>query len=297
MNRTDLAVELNEGLQKASNRHKMGIAKVEKQNDKTPGIEVEKEHLQKEDIYLTTIRVTSKEGERALGKPMGEYITIEVPRLQKEIYYMGEEGREKVSDCLCAQLEKLVKGKQIDMQTKAKKILIVGLGNRKITSDSLGPKVVDQLMATGHLHKIMPENELPFGMCDVFTIAPGVMAQTGMETVAIVKGIVAELAPDLICVIDALKAWETKRLGTTIQIADTGIAPGSGVGNHRNAFDEASLGVPVLALGVPTVIEAKSMLEEKLGEALYVTPGNIDELMERLVQVIAGGMNRYLLNA
>ena len=199
---------------------------------------------------------------------------------------------------------------------RVKKILVIGLGNREVTPDALGPKVIDQLFITRHLleefGKYMVELE---ECCSISGIVPGVMAQTGMETVEILQGVVAQTKPDIVIAVDALAARSIKRLNRTIQITDTGIIPGSGVGNYRNAITKEHLGIPVIAVGIPTVVDAativadfctglmenkqeleemeetvRGMIPPKLN-AMYVTSKDIDEAVNRLSYTISEGLN------
>ena len=191
-------------------------------------------------------------------------------------------------------------------------ILVVGLGNDHITPDALGPYTVDRLMVTHHMKKHMPE-QLDKGIRSVCAIAPGVLGTTGMETVDIVKGVVDELKPDVVIAVDALASRSLSRMGSTIQIANTGISPGAGVGNRRDGLNEHTLGVKVIAVGVPTVVDAatvaidsidmavksedtaaiKEQLYDNMG-TLMVTPKNIDLIIERASKTVANGINLAL---
>lgn len=185
-----------------------------------------------------------------------------------------------------------------------KSILIVGLGNSEVTPDALGPNVVSNMQITRHV--VREYGKAAFGVDKInliSSIVPGVMAQTGMETSEIIKGIIDETHPDLVIVIDALAARSTKRLNRTIQITNTGIHPGSGVGNHRNALTEESLGIPVIAIGVPTVVDAATIVNDAMENLLsamselnnmYVTPKDIDETVKRLSFTISEALNMAL---
>ena len=194
-------------------------------------------------------------------------------------------------------------------------VLVVGLGNREVTPDALGPRVVDNLFITRHI--IKEYGKYAFGEKNVnriSSIVPGVMAQTGMETADILKGIVRTAKPDCIIAIDALAARSTARLACTIQLTDTGIMPGSGVGNHRNAIDNNNMGVPVIAIGVPTVVDAATIVGDALEGLLdsmdyserkqvvrdfipqnmyqmYVTPKDVDEMVKRISYTISEAIN------
>jgi spore protease len=241
--------------------------------------------------------VDTENGARALGKPKGTYVTIEAPYLSME----GEDYHGRIACRLAEVIGRLMKFKKEDAS-----ILVVGLGNRMVTPDSLGPAVADHMMITRHIVK-------EFGACafgrekvkSVSAIVPGVMAQTGMESVEIVKGIIRETKPDHIVVVDALAARNTKRLLKTIQVSDSGITPGSGVGNHRHGLNEKTLGVPVIAIGVPTVVDAETIVNDAVSDAsdsangriyrnlnmMFVTPKDIDESVNRLAATLSDALN------
>lgn len=181
-----------------------------------------------------------------------------------------EDYHREVSEKLAGYIQELIRGKNLENEDLS--VLVVGLGNRQVTPDALGPYVADQLCVTRHIVK--EYGKYAMGMEHVrliSAIVPGVMGQTGMETLEIVKGVVEETQPDLVIAVDALAARNSKRLNRTIQIADTGIHPGSGVGNHRNGLTKESVGVPVIGIGVPTVVDAATIVSdtmENLIEAL-----------------------------
>ena len=271
-----------------------------------PGVEVEESYDEEKEIQITTVRIVTENGAKAMRKPVGTYITMEAPNMTApdEAYQME----------IARELEKHLR-KLIDVNQKEYTVLVVGLGNREVTPDALGPLVVEELFVTRHLVKefgkfVMKDHTLNM----VSAIAPGVMAQTGMETSEIVKGIVAEIQPDFVIAIDALAARNTKRLNRTIQIADTGINPGSGVGNHRNGITKESLGVPVIAIGVPTVVDAATIVRDTMAHVIdeldvktdellleqwiaphlhgmFVTPKDIDETIARIGITISEALN------
>ncbi len=271
------------------------------------GVILTKRHCLDGKAVVTTVKIEDEAGSRAMRKPMGTYITIE-SSLMKNI---SEEEREPLLLCICEQLEKMIQ------QMKQKNVLIIGLGNREVTSDSLGPKMTDNLFITRHLKeelgtKFLEENQ--YGC--VSAIAPGVMAQTGIETGELLEAVVARTNPDLVIVVDALAARSVKRLCTTVQITDTGIAPGAGVGNRRKELNERSLGVPVVAIGVPTVVDASTIIGDHLENVLQkqgysereieqfitgilgeetenvmVTPKDIDESIHQISQDLARILN------
>ena len=246
-------------------------------------------------IKETKILIQNKKGERSLGKPKGSYITIEAGDLSSNDGSFHKE----MSEALFLNLRQLL--------GRRKKILIAGLGNANVTADSLGPKVVNNLCITRHLQK----EGIGKYQFELSAIAPGVMAQTGIETSEILESLAAKIKPDVLIAIDALAARSSSRLNKTIQISDTGIAPGSGVGNHRNEITEHTIGVPVFAIGVPTVISVPAIIHDLFGEqpvengyenideefiSMHVTPKNIDESMKRISYTISEGINHLLHN-
>lgn len=303
--RTDLAVEAKELYEKESSR-------------KIQGVEVSKR--EKEEIKITSVKVVTDEGERAIGKPKGTYITIDMPRL---IHYDAE-AMDDVSEVLSEELSKLIKLE--DSMTA----LVVGLGNWNITPDALGPKVISKIMVTRHLKELVP-NSIDERIRPVCALAPGVLGLTGMETSEIIKGVVNKIKPNLIICIDALASRKMERVNSTIQIGTTGISPGSGVGNRRMEISEKTLGIPVIAIGVPTVVDAATMandtidmvLDEMIRTAeqggkfydmlksvdkdekqkmireilhpyvgnLMVTPKEVDMIIDSISKIIANGIN------
>lgn len=304
--RTDLADERREIFKKANNIE-----------NEIEGVETEKT-VDDEEIVTTRVKITSEAGEKALGKPIGNYITIDI----KKIKSIDEEKIKKASDILARELKKLI-DKQIE---KSEDILVVGLGNQYVTPDALGPRAITEIDVTRHILNYMP-NILEKGTRPVSAISPGVLGTTGIETLEILKGIVDNINPKLIIVIDALASRSIERISSTIQIADTGIVPGAGVGNTRKELSKNTLGIPVIALGIPTVVESavlvndcldlfieKLQQEAKSNEYLnrlkeednyenikevlipndynmIVTPKEIDELIENMKNVVARGIN------
>jgi GPR endopeptidase len=302
--RTDLAVEAKEIYQK--------------QNNEIPGVEVEENY--EGDVKITYVKVVNDVGERMMGKPKGTYVTIDMPRFT---HYDGE-TMDDVSKVLGKTLSSMVK---IDDGMTA---LVVGLGNWNITPDALGPKVVSKVMVTRHLKQLIPD-QIDEGIRPVCAIAPGVLGLTGMETGEIIKGVVEKVKPNLIVCIDALASRKMERVNSTIQIGDTGISPGSGVGNKRMEISKQTLGIPVIAIGVPTVVDAATMandtidmvLDEMIGQSkqggefynmlksidknekqrmiqdildpyvgnLMVTPKEVDLVIDSVSKVIANGIN------
>lgn len=240
--RTDLALEEKE--------------RFESDNVEVQGVVLEEEYDEEREIKITKVIIETENGAKTMGKPVGTYVTLEAPNL----IVPDEDYHREISE----ELAKIVKG-LIKEKKKEYNVLVIGLGNREVTPDALGPYVADNLVVTRHIIKeygkyAMGEKNINM----VSAIVPGVMGQTGMETVEIVNGIVKETKPDFLIAVDALAARSTRRLNRTIQIADTGIHPGSGVGNHRRGITEETLGVPVIAIGVPTVVDAATIVNDTM---------------------------------
>ena len=236
----------------------------------------EQEDTERE-IYTTTVVIETENGARVMGKPVGTYITLEAPNMSSP----DEDYHAEISEALAGHIRSLMR----TANEERKSVLVVGLGNREVTPDALGPEVVGNLRITRHMIRVYGRVSAELQQAaEVSALVPGVMAQTGMETLEIIKGVVDETHPQLVIVIDALAARSTKRLNRTIQITDTGIHPGSGVGNHRNAINEETLGVPVIAIGVPTVVDAVTIVNDTM-EAL-VEELDRSERMQRLTGVL-----------
>lgn len=248
-------------------------------------------------IKHTEITVTDKEGSEYIGKPPGIYITFESEDLRGSV----KESYKQNKNFIAKEIELLLARNQIE---KTDPVLVVGLGNWDITPDALGPKTVSALFVSRHLFEHLPgltsENMRP-----VSALSPGVLGTTGIETLEIVKGIVSRTSPKCVIAIDALVARDINRLGKSLQISDSGINPGSGVGNHRKGLNKETLGVPVISIGVPTVVSASTIAEnlyEKTGKSvslpfgqdMIVTPKDIDELVSDLAEVISGALNTGL---
>ncbi|MBR3932825.1 MAG: GPR endopeptidase [Clostridia bacterium] len=241
--------------------------------------------FEKDDIIVTEVKITNKNGEKAVGKPMGRYVTVEVPTLRDNI----TEVCDNTKTALTKELKNI-----IDLD-KINTILVVGLGNRFVTPDALGPKVIDKLLVTRHLYEVLPDN-ITQNMHSLCAVAPGVLGITGIETAEIIKGITDKINPDIIIAIDALASKKTSRISTTFQIADTGIVPGSGIGNKRYAINKESMGVPVIAIGVPTVIEAASVANDAIDMLIEAVKSNADKDSDFYKSVIAfDNENRYKL--
>ncbi|MGL5513580.1 MAG: GPR endopeptidase, partial [Sporomusa sp.] len=231
--RTDLALEAREMLTK---RVKEDI----------PGVLIETG--EDEDAVITRVHISTPEAERVMGKAQGRYITIEAPGMR----YKNTPLQQKIMNFLATELAALV-----DLPRNAT-VLIVGLGNWNVTPDALGPRATQKIVVTRHLQDMLSP-ELKGGVRSVCAISPGVLGITGMETAEIISGIVSRIKPNLVIAIDALAAASSHRVITTIQLANTGIHPGSGVGNKRFGLTQSSLGVPVIAIGVPTVVHASTI--------------------------------------
>ena len=271
------------------------------------GVTLDEDFDEENNIRITTVVIKDEAGAKAMQKPMGTYITIEAPDMKDS----SEDYNKPVSE----HVEKVLK--KLAGNLLGGEVLVVGLGNREVTPDALGPYVVDNLFVTRHLiREFGSEFKEKNKLGNVSAISPGVMAQTGMETLEIIKGIIKETDPKLIIVIDALASRSVRRLNTTIQLTDAGISPGSGVGNNRKALNEETLGVKVIAIGVPTVVDAgtivadtltKHMEENGFGEEdifkfisevngtqvynMFVTPKNIDELVKQISYTISEALN------
>ena len=304
--RTDLALEARESIGEAESELR--------------GVSVEEYYRETEDVRVTKVTIDTKNAAKTMGKPMGIYVTMEAPAMVEP----DEDYHREISKCLAEELLKLLPEEEEDaariagiLQEEEQNILVVGLGNREVTADALGPQTVDNLYITRHIVREYGKaayscNRMPL----LSALEPGVMAKTGMETAEIVKGVVSETKPDILIVVDALAARSTKRLNRTIQITNTGIQPGSGVGNHRNALTKESLGVPVIAIGIPTVVDSATIVMdamEKLLEGeenvdavkymsrqqppfpelnnMYMTGKDIDAVIKRISFTVSEGIN------
>ena len=306
--RTDLALERTSIYRKANKLEEID------------GIETEEKDIS-DKIKVSRVKITNENGEQAIGKPKGTYITIDLSDLR----IAQDEDIQKASDVLSDELKHILD----NHISKKDDILVVGLGNIYVTPDALGPKVINEIDVTRHIIKYLPqyidENARP-----VTAMAPGVLGTTGIETVEILKGVVDNVKPKLLIVIDALASRSIDRISSTIQISDTGIVPGAGVGNTRKEISQNTLGIPVVALGIPTVVESAVLVNdcldifieklqneaksnvflnelkeqdnyESIKDALnpqdynmIVTPKEIDNLIENMKDVVARGINMSL---
>ena len=281
--RTDLALEMTENLE---------------ETEMEEGVSIRVNKNQQNTIKETIICILNEKGVKTIGKPKGTYITIEGENLSEP----DESYHKDMSLFLAGRLRKILNGYD--------HIMVAGLGNEQITSDSLGPDVVRNLFVTRHLIEegIVKKARM------ISAVIPGVMGQTGIEAAEMIKGITKEIKPDVVLVIDALAARNVHRLNKTIQICDTGISPGSGVGNHRKEISKKTTGIPVIAIGVPTVIsvptlvnDALSVLTEEAEEMnlhhyivpeiadMFVTPKNIDEAVKKISYTISEAINKIVI--
>ena len=224
--RTDLAAERRDIYQKANKLNEIN------------GVESEKQDLS-ENISIERVKITNEEGEKIIGKPIGNYITVDLKKLK----LAGEEEIEKYGEVISSELKKII---EMNLE-KQDEILVVGLGNFYVTPDSLGPKVVQEIDVTRHIIKYLPQY-VEEGTRPVSAISPGVLGTTGIETLEIIKGVIDNVKPKMLIVIDSLASRSIERISSTIQISDTGIVPGAGVGNTRSEISKSTLGIPVIAI-------------------------------------------------
>ena len=303
--RTDLALERRDIFKKSNNL------------DEIDGIDAEEKVID-ENLKVSKVKITNSNGEQAIGKPIGDYITIDI----KNLKIADEEEIQKSAEVLSNELKQII-DKHIDYKDD---ILVAGLGNLNVTPDSLGPKVVSDIDITRHIIKYMPqyidENARP-----VSALSPGVLGTTGIETLEVLEGVIDKIKPKMLIVIDALASRSIERISSTIQLSDTGIVPGAGVGNTRKELSKKTLGIPVIAIGIPTVVESAVLVNdcldlfieklqeeaksneylnnlkeqdnyEEIKEALnpydynmIVTPKEIDELIKNMASIVARGIN------
>ena len=233
---------------------------------------------------VTEVRVTTPGAAEAVGKPVGRYVTIDL-----RPYFRREDGFfRRAAACLAGELRTLLPGRG-----EAYPVLAAGLGNRGMTADAVGPLALESLLVTRHMVRALPRQFA--GFTSVAALAPGVLAATGMETLELLRGAVQATGSAAVIAIDALAARSRDRLCATVQLGDTGLIPGSGVGNHRKAIKAETLGVPVVAVGVPTVIAA-SLLGEGTedDDSLFLTPRDIDEKVRELGRLIGYGITLAL---
>lgn len=309
--RTDLALEEKE--------------RFESDDVEIQGVVLEEDYDEEQELKVTRVEIRTENGAKAMEKPVGTYLTLETPNLA----IPDEETHMNISARLCGYIGELIRKNTEEKDDLS--VLVVGLGNRNVTPDALGPYVADHLSVTRHIVKEYGKYAMGVDHANLISaIVPGVMGQTGMESTEIVRGIVNEIHPDLVIAVDALAARNSKRLNRTVQIADTGIHPGSGVGNHRSGLTEETLGVPVIGIGVPTVVDAATIVNDTMenfiaaletsdslkgvGEVLrsynagekyefvkeliaphlngmFVTPKDVDEMIHHISHTISEALN------
>ena len=289
--RTDLALEARES--------------VNEEESKLRGVSVD-EHY---DIRITKVTIDTKNAEKTLGKPMGVYVTMEAPAMVEP----DDDYHREISEALAEELLKMMPGEAEELS-----VLIVGLGNREVTADALGPQVVDNLLITRHVVRAYGKAAYNCTRMNLVSSIEPVCTSANdfIRQAEIISGVVKETQPDVLIVVDALAARSTRRLNRTIQITNTGIQPGSGVGNHRNALTEETLGVPVIAIGIPTVVDAATIVGDALeklmsGEKefdavkymgqhrmafaelnnMYMTGKDIDSVIKRVSYTVSEGIN------
>ena len=266
-----------------------------------PGVEHTEE--ERRGCRIGRLFVKSREGAEAIGKPEGTYVTMSFPAL----YGLNEGGVAPLSETLSELILEFC-GR---LPARPHSVLAVGLGNRSMTADAVGPESIRAMTATRHLRLEDPALFRKFSEVELSLLAPGVMGETGIEAADLVAGAVRATEPDLVIAIDALAARSVTRLATTVQLSDTGIRPGSGVGNSRRAIDGETLGVPVLAIGIPTVVSSHTLVYDAFGKAglsdgeipkklrevlsegasFFVSPRESDTVTERAAELVAGAVN------
>ncbi|WP_110926927.1 GPR endopeptidase [Bacillus massiliglaciei] len=245
--RTDLAVEArNMVIESRGVSEEEDVSKIE-------GVIIKEKEV--DDLKVSLIEVTAA-GEKEIGKKQGSYLTLEVQGIRQQ----DTETQKKVEKVFASEMAQFLKKNQIGKEMSC---LVVGLGNWNVTPDALGPAVVENLVVTRHLFELQPTS-VAEGYRSVSAISPGVMGITGIETSDIIKGVIEKSKPDFVIVIDALAARSLERVNSTIQISDTGIHPGSGVGNKRKELSKETLGIPVIAIGIPTVVDAVSITSDSI---------------------------------
>ena len=292
--RTDLALEVRED--------------IKEKGEELNGISVNEEERYGGDIKITTVSIETDEAAKVMRKSKGKYLTIEAPFMTWE----DEKEQELIEGVVADFIKSLLSKEQ------RQSVLVVGLGNREVTPDALGPMIVDNLCVNRHIPgESKTQNKIS-------AVAPGVMAQTGIETAVLVKGVASETKPTAVIALDALAARNIHRLNTTIQLSDAGISPGSGVGNHRHALNYESLGVPVVAIGIPTVVDAATIVHDTMSRLMgelpeyrelaeeekrmlvyelmtpqwremFVTPKNVDETIKNMSVTLSKAICRALL--
>ena len=251
------------------------------------GIKVKR--WEKEKAQVTEIEILNEYGADTLQKPIGRYITVDLPEFSHE------------SELLDGRLTALTESIKNLLPENAEKILVAGLGNENITPDALGPLCAKGIFSTRHIKGEVMKDLGFSNLKSVSSISTGVLGQTGIETAEYIKGIVNLIKPDAVIIVDALASRRLSRLGKTVQLTDTGITPGSGVGNFRKTIDKTTLGVPVISLGVPTVVDGNTIVSDLTGNEnknhkidakdMMVTPREIDTIISRAVRLLSLSIN------
>lgn len=281
--RTDLAAELREAKMKERAERDAGELDGVKYSERTDG-----------DISVSMIDIISDAGAEKLGRPCGRYVTVSFP----DVVSMGYDEYERVCRTVSENIASLCRAACPDMNS----VLVCGLGNRHLASDAVGVITAERTVVTRHIKNSDEDVFNAAGFFNVSALTPGVSAQTGIETLELIKGAINEAKPDVLIVVDALAARMTERLARTVQLCDTGISPGSGVGNHRAAINRESVGIPVISVGVPTVIDCATLVFDALAAAgvdgnvdvprgMFVCPKDIDARAE-----LVGGIIGYAIN-
>ncbi len=263
--RTDLAAEI-----------------YEKEGEKLSGVEQTEEQRDGCKIYRTEI--FDEEAAKQIGKPLGRYITV----VCRNIQYLTREESDKCAEILADELRSLTEQLLGRMPDAEMQVLAIGLGNQELTADAIGPLTISKLTATRHLREHETELYQALGCSSLSALAPGVLGQTGIEVLEILRSAVDAVRPDLILVIDALTAGNCDRLASTVQFSNVGIVPGSGVGNHRGAITEETVGVPIIAIGVPTVVDSSTLVCDALELA------NITQIDDSLQKVLDNGRGFFV---
>ncbi len=256
-NRTDLAVESYESIDKTA----------------IDGVKV------KETDGVTVVTVLNENGAEAIGKPVGKYITCSVPSFIND------------TDIFDGRLDKLSSILKSLLPENVDSVLVAGVGNLDITADALGPKTNNYVLATRHIIESEQKSEIFKDIFNVSGVTTGVLADTGIESAEIIKGVIDVTKPSCVIVVDALAASSSERLGTTVQLSDVGISPGSGVGNHRYEISKNTLGIPVVSIGIPTVVSTAVISKGQMDEQMFVTPREIDKITEQGAKLIGMTIN------
>lgn len=261
------------------------------------------------DTLISRLQITEEEQSKLFDKPKGHYVTV----MCGKIWLMGEEEMSELASILAREIRVFAENMTGKAPDRTFGVLVAGLGNAEITSDAIGPRAVSKLNVTRHLRGINEALYDTVGRCEISALFPGVLGQTGIETVELVRGAAENARPDLVVVIDALAARSCERLGTTVQLCDSGLTPGSGIGNERKGINRETVGVPVLAVGVPTVVGSSTLVYDALREAgiqevnpalrqvlengrsFFVSPKEIDVITFRVAELLASAVDQAFI--